>query len=76
MTLEFLENRLVQEDKSKPQAERATHAAPGEVTICSRQQLQARELYTEAIDILRNSKPNKKKKFKYLINEWGADLTK
>ena len=30
--------------------------------------------YTEAIDILRNCKPNKKKKFKYLIDEWGADL--
>jgi len=30
--------------------------------------------YTEAIDILRNSKPNKKKKFKYPIHEWGADL--
>ena len=30
--------------------------------------------YTEAIDILRNCKPNKKKKFQYIINEWGADL--
>ena len=30
--------------------------------------------YTEAIEILRNSKPNKKKKFKYIIDEWGADL--
>jgi aspartyl/asparaginyl-tRNA synthetase len=30
--------------------------------------------YTEAIDILRNSKPNKKKKFNYIIEEWGADL--
>jgi asparaginyl-tRNA synthetase len=30
--------------------------------------------YTEAFDILRNSKPNKKKKFKYLIQEWGADF--
>ena len=30
--------------------------------------------YTEAIEILRNSKPNKKKKFQYLIEEWGADL--
>ncbi len=30
--------------------------------------------YTEAIDILRNSNPNKKKKFQYLIDEWGADL--
>ncbi|MDO1499206.1 hypothetical protein Q2T40_02745 [Winogradskyella maritima] len=24
----------------------------------------------EAIDILRNSKPNKKKKFQYIIDEW------
>jgi asparaginyl-tRNA synthetase len=30
--------------------------------------------YTEAIDILRNCKPNKKKKFQYPINDWGADL--
>ena len=30
--------------------------------------------YTEAIDILRDSKPNKKKKFKYIIKDWGADL--
>lgn len=29
--------------------------------------------YSEAIDILINSKPNKKKKFKYLV-EWGIDL--
>jgi asparaginyl-tRNA synthetase len=30
--------------------------------------------YTEAIDILRNSKQNKKKKFKFPINKWGVDL--
>jgi len=30
--------------------------------------------YTEAIDILKNSKPNKKGKFKYPIDTWGADL--
>mgnify|MGYP006071301071 FL=1 len=30
--------------------------------------------YTEAINILRNSKPNKKKKFEYLIEGFGADL--
>jgi len=30
--------------------------------------------YTEAIDILKNSKPNKRKKFNYVIEEWGADL--
>ena len=30
--------------------------------------------YSEAINILRNSKPNKKKKFQYLINGFGDDL--
>ena len=30
--------------------------------------------YTEAVDILRNSKPNKKKKFKYPVDGWGIDL--
>ena len=30
--------------------------------------------YTEAIRILKSSKPNQKKQFKYLIDEWGADL--
>ena len=28
----------------------------------------------KAIEILKNSTPNKKKKFKYLIESWGADL--
>lgn len=30
--------------------------------------------YTEAFDILRNSKPNKKGRFQYPIEEWGVDL--
>jgi asparaginyl-tRNA synthetase len=30
--------------------------------------------YTEAIDILKASKPNKEKKFAYPIDEWGCDL--
>ena len=30
--------------------------------------------YTEAIEILKNSPANKKKKFQYLVNEWGIDL--
>ncbi|WP_298508286.1 asparagine--tRNA ligase [uncultured Kordia sp.] len=71
--LAFLENRLIQEDKTKPQAER------NEMTLTEKLRFVIdnnfkRVSYTEAIDILRNSKPNKKKKFKYLINEWGADL--
>ncbi len=34
----------------------------------------ARVTYTEAFDILRNSTPNKKKKFQFVLDEWGADL--
>jgi asparaginyl-tRNA synthetase len=30
--------------------------------------------YTEAIEILKQSPYNKKKKFQYIINEWGVDL--
>lgn len=71
--LEFLENRLIQEDKSKPAADRAPMALRKKLRFIVDNNFK-RVSYTEAIDILRNSKPNKKKKFKYLINEWGADL--
>ena len=71
--LEFLEDRLLNEEKSKPVAERS------EMTL--REKLQfildnnfKRVTYTEAIEILKRSKPNQKKKFKYIIEEWGADL--
>jgi asparaginyl-tRNA synthetase len=30
--------------------------------------------YTDAIEIMTRSTPNQKKKCKYLINDWGADL--
>ncbi len=71
--LEFLEQRLVQEDKSKPQAERSDMTLIEKLKFVVDNNFK-RVSYTEAIDILRNCKPNKKKKFKYLINEWGADL--
>ena len=71
--LEFLEQRLLQEEKSKPQAERSEMSLRDKLAFIGKNNFK-RVSYTEAIDILRNSKPNKKKKFKYLINEWGADL--
>ena len=71
--LVFLEKRLVDEEKSKPQQERS------EMTLIQKLRFVLdnhfkRVSYTEAIDILKNSKPNKKKKFQYLIEGWGADL--
>ena len=71
--LEFLEKRLLDEEKTKPQAERSDMSLIEKLRFVVDNHFK-RVSYTEAIDILRNSKPNKKKKFKYLINEWGADL--
>ncbi len=71
--LEFLENRLAQEDKQKPQAERANMLLRDKLRFVVENNFK-RVSYTEAIDILKNSKPNKKKKFKFPIDEWGADL--
>ncbi|HCX23823.1 MAG TPA: asparagine--tRNA ligase, partial [Cytophagales bacterium] len=71
--LAFLEKRIIEEEKNKPQAERS------EMTLTERLKFVLdndfeRVSYTEAIEILKNSKPNKKRKFSYLIEEWGADL--
>ena len=71
--LQFLEKRLLDEEKTKPQAERSEMALTEKLKFITENNFK-RVTYTEAIDILRNSKPNKKKKFKYPINEWGADL--
>ncbi|MCW3071095.1 MAG: asparaginyl-tRNA synthetase [Bacteroidetes bacterium] len=71
--LEFLKNRLLEEEKSKPQDERSELDLLAKLNFCLDNNFE-RLTYTEAIEILRNSTPNKKKKFKYLIESWGADL--
>lgn len=71
--LKFLESRLLEEEKSKPQAERSEMALLEKLNFVLENNFK-RVSYTEAIDILRDSTPNKKKKFQYIINEWGADL--
>ncbi|WP_323789216.1 asparagine--tRNA ligase [Psychroserpens sp.] len=71
--LEFLEQRLLDEEKTKPQAERSEMSLIDKIKFVVDNNFK-RVSYTEAIDILKNSKPNKKKKFNYIIEEWGADL--
>ncbi|SFW46623.1 asparagine--tRNA ligase [Cellulophaga fucicola] len=71
--LEFLEKRLLDEEKTKPVAERSEMPLIEKLKFITENNFK-RVTYTEAIDILKNSKPNKKKKFKFPINEWGADL--
>ncbi len=71
--LDFLDQRLSDEEKTKPQAERSPMGLIEKLNFVTQNNFK-RVSYTEAIDILRRCKPNKKKKFKYIIDEWGADL--
>ena len=71
--LEFLASRQENEDKNKPQAERNEMGLIEKLNFVLENNFK-RVSYTEAIEILKNSKPNKKKKFNYIIEEWGADL--
>ncbi|MFA6944825.1 MAG: asparagine--tRNA ligase [Pedobacter sp.] len=71
--LDFLNNRLLEEEKQKPQAERSELDLLAKLKFCLENDFE-RITYTEAIDILKNSKPNQKKQFKYLIDAWGTDL--
>lgn len=71
--LEFLDKRAADEDKQKPQNERSELGLIDRLKFILENDFQ-RLSYTEAIEILKRSKPNQKKKFQYLIEEWGADL--
>ncbi|GAA4313207.1 asparagine--tRNA ligase [Pontixanthobacter gangjinensis] len=71
--LEFLAERQENEDKLKPKAERSEMTLLEKLNFVLDNNFK-RVSYTEAIEILKNSKPNKKKKFNYIIEEWGADL--
>lgn len=71
--LEFLNKRAHEEELSKPQDQRNELGLVDRLKFVVQNQFQ-RLTYTEAIDILRNSNPNKKNKFQYHIDQWGADL--
>ena len=71
--LEFLEQRLLQEEKAKPAAERSEMTLTEKLKFVLENEFK-RISYTEAFEILRNCKANKKKKFKYPLVEWGVDL--
>jgi asparaginyl-tRNA synthetase len=70
--LEFLSSRLKEEEKGKKVEEQSMELIEKLKFVLENDFV--RLTYTEAIDILRNSQPNKKKKFQYLIDGWGADL--
>ena len=68
----FLTQRETNEEKQKPQAERNELSLKERLAFVVNNDFE-RLTYTQAIDVLRNSKPFKKKKFKYPV-EWGTDL--
>jgi len=70
--LDFLAQREAQEEKSKPQNQRQELELKERLQFITENKFE-RVTYTDAIDILRNSKPFKKKKFKFPV-EWGTDL--
>ena len=71
--LKYLDERLAKEDEKKPKIERNTIGLIDRINFVINNDFK-RISYTEAYEILRNSKPNKKKKFKYPIKNWGVDL--
>ena len=70
--LAFLDQRIQQEEKNMKAEERRPMGLLETLKFVAESQFK-RITYTEAIDILRNSKPYKKKKFQYPV-EWGKDL--
>lgn len=71
--LEFLAQRLLEEEKQKPQHERSEMGLLEKLEFVTNNNFE-RLTYTEAIQILKESNHNKKKKFQYLIEDWGIDL--
>ena len=71
--LQFLDQRLTEEEKQLPQDKRSEMSLLDKLKFVADNQFE-RITYTEAIDILRESNHNKKKKFQYPITGWGMDL--
>lgn len=70
--LDFLRKRELDEEKQLPQAQRHEMDLVERLKFVAENDFE-RITYSEAIDILRNSKPFKKKKFEFPV-EWGIDL--
>jgi asparaginyl-tRNA synthetase len=71
--LEFLAQRLADEEKQLPQDKRSEMGLIEKLEFVLNNNFE-RLTYTQAIDILKESNHNKKKKFQYPITGWGMDL--
>jgi asparaginyl-tRNA synthetase len=71
--IEFLNQRLLNEEKNLKKEERSELSLIDRLDFVINNEFE-RITYAEAINILRNSKPNKKKRFQFLISSFGDDL--
>ena len=71
--LEFLDKRFAEEQKQKPEKDRAKEGLIEKLENVVKKRFM-RVSYTEAIEILMNSKENKKGKFQFPVEAWGCDL--
>lgn len=71
--IDFLAERFDKEQSQKPQNERSDLSLKERLDYVLNNNF-IRLSYTEAIEILKNSKHNQKGKFKYPVDAWGVDL--
>ncbi len=71
--LDFLNKRLLEEEKHKKEHERSPMNLIERLEFVLAEKFE-RITYSQAIDVLKNSNYNKKKKFNFLIEDWGIDL--
>jgi asparaginyl-tRNA synthetase len=71
--MDFLSRRYAEENKARPQAERDEMSLIEKLEFVVNNSFE-RITYTQAIEILMNSTPNRKKKFQYPVDKWGIDL--
>ena len=69
----FLSDRLEKEEMLKPKDQRSELSLIERIEFVINNNFK-RVTYSEAFQILRNSKPNKKGKFKYPVKDWGIDF--
>ena len=71
--IEFLKQRLLDEEKDKPKEQRNEMDLIQKLEFVLAKNFE-RITYTEAVQILKDSKPNKNGKFQYPVGEWGFDM--
>ncbi len=71
--IQFLNDRLLKEQSQLKKEDRDDKSLVEKLNFVKNEEFKIIE-YTEAFEILKNSKPNKKGKFKFLVSEWGMDF--